>query len=199
MKFSSNCVAESEGMHKVIREHGVKLCKIHSSEKRLQTDITNIWLDSGSIYKNSLFSWSVHFCSGLCHSLEASLLIGGGSSVTSSPEHKASKKLERICRSKQTGIVILTAEGLGRQRGEAVGVTVKQRTVMLANAHRRDKTGTGILQRFAAFQVQSGQIRINPHRTLHIKLLQSGCRTGDYKSNRISQSKKMKNNEHKNK
>lgn len=127
MKFSSNYTAESEDIHKVLREQGVKLRKTHSSEKRLQTDITNVWLDSGSIYKNSLFSWLVHFSSGVCHSLEATLLIGGGSSVTSSPEHKASKKLERICRSKQTRIVIPTAEGLGRQREEEIGVTVKRK------------------------------------------------------------------------
>lgn len=60
-----------------------------------------------------------------------------------------------------------------------------KRLDVLANAQRKNKTGPGNLELFAAFQVQSSQIRINPHRALHFKLLQSGCRTGNYQSNQI--------------
>ena len=52
----------------------------------------------------------------ICYSPGSSLLIGGRTSVISSLVHRHSKKLGRICRLKQTGIVIPTAEGLGKQK-----------------------------------------------------------------------------------
>ena len=39
-----------------------------------------------------------------------------------------------------------------------------KRLVMLVNTHRKKKTGPGILEHFATFQVQSGQNRLNPQR-----------------------------------
>ena len=60
-----------------------------------------------------------------------------------------------------------------------------KRLVMLVDTHRKKKTGPGILEHFATFQVQSGQNRPNPQRALHFKLLQSGYRRGNYQSNRI--------------
>lgn len=122
----------------------------------------------------------------ICHSPGSSLLIGARTSVISSLVHKHSKELGRICRLKQTEIVIPTAEGLGKQKWEKKGCDCEVKIfVMLVNAHRKKKTGPGILECFATFQVQSSQNRINPQRVLHFKLLQSGCRTGNYQSNRI--------------
>lgn len=42
LKFPNNYAAGSKDIHKLIREEGVKLYKIHSSEKRSWTDITKI-------------------------------------------------------------------------------------------------------------------------------------------------------------
>lgn len=47
-------------------------------------------------------------------------------------------------RVKQTGIVIPTAEGLGRQVGKTSCDCKAKRTVMLANAYRKEKIGPGI-------------------------------------------------------
>ena len=122
----------------------------------------------------------------ICYSPGSSLLIGGRTSVISSLVHRHNKKLGRICRLKQTGIVIPTAEGLGKQKWEKRAVTVKLKDLSCWSMPTgKRKLVLGILECFATFQVQSSQNRINPQRALHFKLLQSGCRTGNYQSNRI--------------
>lgn len=92
-------------------------------------------------------------------------IIRGCTSVTSSPGHKDSKKLERIYRSEQSGFAIPTAEGFGKLKRKSCSCCEVKQLLCWSMLIRKVKLVLGILQLFDSFQEQSSQTRMNPQRT----------------------------------
>lgn len=129
-----------------------------------------------------MFFWLQHLCCGASQSLGPLCLIRGCTSVTSSPGHNDSKKLETIYRSEQTDFAIPTAEGFGKLKGKSCSCCceVKQPSCWsMPTGKIKLELGILISKLFDSLQEQSSQTRMSPQGALHIKIAAEWLQTWD--------------------